>query len=103
MTDENQFHIPPSFIALYVPPGRIKPTAGRDEIAQRYEFCEDLASLLTEQASTTRWELGIIERDVLERVRAGLDGSNGDSAPVSAAEADWIVRRLAELLDWPPL
>jgi len=43
VTDENQFHIPPSFIALYVPPGRIKPTAGRDEIAQRYEFCEDLA------------------------------------------------------------
>lgn len=100
MTDENQFLIPPSFIALYVPPGRIKPTAGRDEIAQRYEFCEDLASLLTEQASTTRWALGITERDVLERIRAGLDG---DESPVSAPEADWIVRRLAALLDWPPL
>ncbi|MFT3800737.1 MAG: ATPase with chaperone activity [Burkholderiaceae bacterium] len=100
MTEENQFIIAPSFIALYVPAGRIKPTASRDEIAARYEFCEDLANLLTEQAATTRWQLGITERDVLERIRAGLDG---DDAPVSSAEADWIVRRLAELLDWPPL
>ena len=47
MTDESQITIPPSFIALYQEPGRTKPNAPRDVITQRYEFCEDLATMLT--------------------------------------------------------
>jgi hypothetical protein len=97
MSDENQIEIPPSFIALFVEPGRIKPSASRAEIQQRYEFCEDLASMLTETAQSRLWELGITESDVLERIRGGLLAGE---AGVNAAEAEWVTRRLAELLGW---
>lgn len=97
MTDENQFEVPRSFIALFVPPGKIKPTDSRHAIAERYEFCEDLASLMTEHARATQFDLGITQADVLEQCHKGLlvEGSVVDNA-----EAGWVVRRLAELLDW---
>ena len=98
MSDESQIFIPPSFIALYLAPGRVKPTASRESIAARHEFCEDLATMLTEPAATRLWQLGIAESDVLERMHLGLLG--GDT-PVSEAEAEWVIRRLAELLNWP--
>jgi hypothetical protein len=98
MSDDSQIEVPASFIALFVPPGRSRPTATRAHIAARHEFCDDLAQLLTEQASTKRWELGVTEADVLQRVHRGL---LAEGAPVDAAEAGWVLRRLAELLDWP--
>lgn len=98
MSEDSQIVVPPSFVALFVPPGRIKPTAGRDEIASRYELCEDLAQMLTEQATTKRWDLGVTETDVLERFERGL---RADGGVVNLAEARWVVRRLAELLGWP--
>jgi len=97
MSDENQIEIPPSFIALFVEPGRIKPNASRAEITQRYEFCEALATMLVERAQTLQWQLGIPEADVLERLHAGL---RGPDAPVPASEGEWIITRLAELLEW---
>ncbi len=97
MSDENQIIVPPSFVALYVDPGRIKPRAPRDEIASRYEFCEDLATMLTEHARNQLFELGITEDDVLIRCYRGL--RTPDSG-VDAAEAQWVARRLAELLGW---
>ena len=97
MSEDNQIIVPRSFIELYIPPGRIKPTAPRDEIAARYEFCEDLASMLTEHAQLKRWDLGITEDDVLERMHRGLLAHD---APVTSPEAQWVVRRLAELLEW---
>jgi hypothetical protein len=97
MSDESQIEIPPSFIALFVEPGRIKPNASRAEIQQRYEFCEDLASMLTETAQSRLWELGITESDVLARIRGGLLAGE---AGVNAAEAEWVTRPLAELLGW---
>ena len=97
MTDESQIFVPPSFIALFVAPGRIKPNASREHIAERYEFCEDLATMLTEHASAKLFELGVAELDVLERMHRGLLA--GDAA-VTAPEAQWVVRRLAELLGW---
>ena len=100
MSDENQIEVPPSFIALFVPPGRIKPTAPRHEIQQRYEYCEDLANMLTETAQSRLWELGIAERDVLERIHAGL---HAGQAGVDEAEAGWVIQRLAELLGWEQL
>lgn len=103
MSEDSQIVVPPSFIALFVPPGRIKPTASREHIAERHEWCEDLAQMLTEQARTKLFELGVAERDVLERIARGLQGDGADPGIVSAAEAGWVVRRLAELLDWPPL
>ena len=98
MSEDNQLFLPPSFIALYVPPGRVKPTLARDELAQRYELCEDMAQMLTETASTMLVTLGITERDVLERCRLGL---LAEPAVVSADEAGWVVSRLAELMNWP--
>jgi hypothetical protein len=100
MSDESQIVIPPSFVALFVAPGRTRPSAARDEIAARYEFCEDLANMLTEHASNTLWELGVTEADVLERVYRGLLASESGVTP---AQARWVIRRLAELLNWQPL
>lgn len=97
MSDESQIVVPPSFIALFIEPGRTRPNASRDEIATRYEFCEDLATMLVDHASTKLWELGVTEADVLERVHRGL--ITGD-ATVAPSEAQWVVRRLAELLAW---
>jgi hypothetical protein len=95
--DEHQIEVPPSFIALFVAPGRIKPSAPREHIRERYEFCEDLANMLTETARTRLWELGIAERDVLERIGEGLrEGPIG----LREEEAVWVLRRLAELLGW---
>ncbi|CAN5741219.1 hypothetical protein BH11PSE8_BH11PSE8_17960 [soil metagenome] len=97
MSDDNQIEIPPTFIALFVPPGRIKPTESREFIAARYEFCEDLANLMTEHARSMLFSLGVDESDVLERCHRGLlDAASGVSKP----EAGWVVQRLAELLEW---
>lgn len=100
MNEDSQIVVPPSFIALYLAPGGIRPSAPREAIAQRYEFCEDLAAMLVDPASTRRWELGLSDDVVLERTHLGL--LQGD-AGLSPAEADWVVRRLAELLGWEPL
>ena len=97
MSDENQIVVPPSFIALYVEPGKTRPNASREQITARYEFCEALATMLVERAQTLQWQLGVTEDVVLERMHAGLVGPE---APVPENEAAWIVRRLAELLEW---
>jgi len=97
MSDESQISIPPSFIALFVPAGRTKPIASRQEIAARYEVCEDLATALTDKARTVQWELGVTEHDVLARIHQGLCAPESAIGP---AEALWVTRRLAELLAW---
>ncbi len=97
MSDDNQIEIPPSFVALFVAPGRTRPQAPRSEIAARYGLCEDLATMLTETAHDRLWELGIAQTDVLARIHHGL---LIDDSVVNTAEAQWVIRRLAELLDW---
>lgn len=98
MTEEFQIHIPPSFMALYVPPGKIKPTLGLRDMAARYDLCEDLANLLTEQAANMQFTLGITEELVLQQCELGL---LAEPTVVSPIEARWVVCRLAELLNWP--
>lgn len=98
MTDDFQIHIPPSFLALFVPPGQLKPTLGQRDMAARYELCEDLANLLTEQAANLQFNLGLTEDLVLQQCEAGL---LKEPAVVSPMEARWVVCRLAELLHWP--
>ena len=100
MSDDNQTFVPPSFIELYLPPGRVKPSLPAAELAQRYELCEDLAQMLTETAGNLFHGLHITEADVLQRCLAGL---TGEGAVVSPAEAGWVVTRLAELMNWPAL
>lgn len=98
MSDDYQIDIPPSFIALFLDPGKTKPNASREHIAARYELCEDLATMLTQTAGEMQFKLGIAESDVLQRVHQGLQG---DAAVVEAHEAQWVVCRLAELMGWP--
>lgn len=100
MSDESQIVVPPSFTALHLEPGRSRPNLPRELILARYEFCEDLATLLTEHAAATRSELGVDETEVLVRIDRGLQTAESG---VSGIEARWVMRRLAELLDWKPL
>ena len=100
MSDDCQTEIPRSFIQLFMPPGSVKPNQGRSVIAARYEFCEDMAQMLVDTARTKLFELGVTEQDVLERMLRGLQV---DGAAFSPDEATWVVRRLAELLEWPRL
>lgn len=98
MSDDNQIYLPQSFTALYVPPGKVKPSIGHREMAERYELCEDLANLLTEKAANMQFTLGITEELVLQQCEQGL---LADPSVVSPPEARWVVCRLAELLNWP--
>lgn len=96
--DDNQIVVPPFFIALFVPPGRARPTESREHIAQRYELCEDMAQMLTQTARTRHLDLGITESDVLDRIRRGLVQAGSVPSPEEGHRA---VRRWAELLGWP--
>jgi hypothetical protein len=98
LSDDNQVEIPQSFVALFMEPGRSKPAATRLFIAERYELCEDMASLLTQTAQEMLHGLGVTEHDVLRRCFQGL---TAEGAVVSMPEAQWVVRRLAELSQWP--
>jgi hypothetical protein len=97
MSDESQIVVPPSFVALFIEPARVKPNAPREHILERYELCEDLATMLMEHAKTKLWELGVTEADVIVRIHRGL--VTGE-AGVTGTEAEWVSRRLAELLQW---
>jgi hypothetical protein len=98
LSEDNQIEIPQSFCALFQEPGRSKLAATRFFIAQRYELCEDMANLLTQTAQEMLHGLGIAESDVLQRCYQGLVA---DPSVFNAGEAEWVVRRLAELSQWP--
>ena len=94
MTEGSQIVVPPSFVALFLAAGRLRPAETAAVIEQRYELCEDFAQMLLGQAQTRQWELGITREDVLQRVAHGLQGSD----VFSADEAQWVLTRLEELL-----
>jgi len=96
MSDENQIHLPPSFVALYSD-ARRRLTVPLAELRTRYELCEDLAGHLVEHAQTLYHVQAPSESEILTRIHAGLCTAESG---VSVAEATWIVTRLAELLVW---
>jgi hypothetical protein len=96
--EPTQVTIPPSFIDLFVAPGRVRPAESQAQIASRHELCEDMAQMLTETARERLLALGVAEADVLDRIHRGL---RAEPSPVSPPEATWVVCRLAELLAWP--
>lgn len=98
MYEIDQTDIPGSFIELFVPPGATRPSAPRATIAARYELCEDMAQMLTEHAQGMRLGRDMPETDVLMQLLSGL---RVEGSVVGQGEALWVVRRLAELLDWP--
>jgi len=97
MDDDNQIHVPPSFMAVYSD-ARGRLTERADVVRARYELCEDLAGHLVEQAQTLYHVQAPSEAEILQRIHAGLASAESG---VSAAEATWIATRLAELLNWP--
>ena len=100
MDDSNQILVPDSFLALFTARGGTRLTEPLAHVRERYELCEDLAQMLTEQARLKQFELGVTEQDVLEKM---LQALLLEDSPVPPPQAHWVVRRLAELLDWPPL
>ena len=95
--DHNQTFVADSFIALYRD-ARQRLTAPRETVAARYEMCEDMASLMTEHCRSVHFRDGIDEGEVLRRCLLGLREPPTSFEP---AEAAWVVRRTAELLEWP--
>ena len=98
MSNDPQLEIPPSVIALFIKPGQAKPSATFAHVVRRYDTCEDLANLLTDHAHSQQFKQGGHTDNVLLQCMAGL---LRDNSGVNAAEARWVVFRLAELLNWP--
>lgn len=99
--DPNQIEVPASFVALYASPSGHRLLEPMPTVRRRYELCEDLAQMLVEQAGTLQFKTGAPEQEVLATILAGL---RTPESTVRPAEAGWVVRRLAELLEWamPP-
>ena len=96
---DSQLWVAPSFVAMYVRPGKVKPDLDAASLYQRYEHCEDLSQLLVDMAGQMQANLGIDASDVLARVGIGLAQPGPASLP--AAEQRWVLCRLAELMGWP--
>lgn len=94
---DNQIEIPQSFMAMYITPGRTTPNAPQHVVIARYEQCEDMATALTELAQTLVFKENLTEAEVLARCGEGLMAT---PSAFSEKETAWVIRRLAELLDW---
>jgi hypothetical protein len=94
--DENQTFVPDSFIELFQD-SRKRLTVPKQELAQRHEFCEDMAVMLTDTCRTIHFRDGVDEDTVLSRCHAGLM-QQAEQFP--EAQAWWVIRRAAELLQW---
>ena len=94
--EDNQIHIPPSFLAVYAD-SRQRLREPASVVRSRYELCEDLAGHLVEHAQTLYHVQAPSETEILLRIHAGLCTTESG---VSVAEATWIATRLAELLNW---
>ena len=97
MPIDNQIEPPQSFMAMYITPGRDRPNAPQGVVLARYELCEDMACVLTEQAQTLAFKENFTEAEVLTKCHQGLLGGETEFSP---REAAWVVLRLAELLGW---
>ena len=63
----------------------------------RYEQCEDMATLLAEQAQTIAFKENLSEKEVLARCKGGLQTKDAD---FTEQESAWVICRLAELQGW---
>ncbi len=99
MPIDNQIEPPQSFMAMYVTPGRDRPNAPQEVVLARYEQCEDMACVLTEQTHTLAFKDNFTESEVLTRCHQGL---LDDASNFNEKESRWVICRLAELLGWEP-
>ena len=99
MSHNNQQFIPNSFTDLFKDP--LRPYAKASEpfevILERYDLCEDMAQMLYQPALNMMGSMNITESDVIERTFKGL---LVNQEIVKTQEAQWIVQRLCELLEW---
>jgi len=95
--EDSQILIPEAFTAIHSDPIRGKLTISREELAQRFELCEDMANLLSDSTAAQWFKTGLEKEEVLEQVRQGLLGEN---SVVSEPEAQWVVGRIGEVLGW---
>jgi len=86
-------------MAMYLKPGQNRPNASHEVILDRYERCEDMACMLTEHAQTMAFKDDFSEHEVLARCHQGL---LAEASNFTERESDWVIRRLTELLGWPP-
>jgi hypothetical protein len=100
MSNSNQQLIPSSFTDLFKDPSRpyAKASEPFEVILERYDLCEDMAQMLFQPALNMMGSMNIVESDVIERTFKGL---LVNPEIVNTAEAQWIVQRLCELLNWP--
>ena len=93
--EHNQTLVPESFLALHSRHGRA--LGSRAEIEARHELCEDVA-LHAAAFLAARHHDGDDTGAALQRCHGGL---RAEAGAFSAAEAAWVVRRVAELQGWP--
>jgi len=97
MDDSNQIEVPPSFLALFTSPAGHRLMQPIAAIRDRYELCEDMAQLLTQEASTAWFKSGGPEHETLAKMKLALSAAD---SPLQANEPAWVVTRIAELLGW---
>jgi hypothetical protein len=96
MYEHNQLFIADSFAALFTVNGR--PTLERKELEGRYEACEDLAQQLAGVCMNLQLD---DDPSTDAALRQCLEGVHVPSMAGTEAESRWVIRRVAELLDWP--
>lgn len=97
MSLDNQIEPPPSFMGMYLTPGRDRPNAPQSVILARYELCEDMVCLLTEQVQTRAFKENFSGTAALRKCYQGL---LAERAAFSPREAAWVVLSLAERSGW---
>ena len=95
MYDHNQTLVPDSFLALHSAHGR--PLLTREATEARHELCEDTA------AHTAAFLAAHVQDpdDASAALRRCHDGLVAEPTAFSPAEAAWVIRRVAELQQWP--
>lgn len=97
MSADNQTLIPESFSELFKD-ARGRLTVPLPHLIQLSEFCEDMSQMLVETCRTIHFRDGVDESTVLRKVHDGLLLQPQQFTPDTAW---WVIRRTAELLQWP--
>lgn len=93
---ESQIHVPESFQALFRAGASGRLREPWHHVLERYECCEDMAQGLLPQARALVADLGASADDVAPKMAAGLTHPSVGFAP---EEAQWVQRRLVELVE----
>jgi ABC-type transporter Mla subunit MlaD len=94
--DHNQTLVPDAFLALHARHGR--PLLSRAETEARHAACEDSALVLAARLG----ERGVDAEDAPGALAAAHAALAAAPDAFAAGEALWIVRRVAELMEWDP-